>query len=174
MFYVDPVKGSDASTSSGAASIKQKEGGGGVRRMFPHLPFSGFFLFLSGTEASPFKTVSRAVEQTRTVTGKSSHAAITGTGAATRATIVLRMGTHYLTDTIELNHADSGLAIVNYQVVPGGAEVKLFDTLLTGPVSLLPAIHARACSCHCMASSVLVAALVPKAVFIPFAVHRHV
>ena len=54
----------------------------------------------SGSMASPFRTIARAVEAAR--------------GASPPATIVLRNGTFYLPAAVSLNAADSGLTIVAY------------------------------------------------------------
>ena len=56
----------------------------------------------SGSMSSPFKTISKAVEAARSSSKQAS-------------TIVLRRGTFYLSETINLNSADSGLTIMNYQ-----------------------------------------------------------
>ena len=56
----------------------------------------------TGTINSPFKTIPRAVEAAR--------------DAGYYSTIVLREGTFYLTDAIELDTRDKGLTIQNYQM----------------------------------------------------------
>ena len=55
----------------------------------------------SGTMSSPFKTINKAVMATRE--------------AGQYSTVILREGTFYLTETIELNSKDKGLTIQNYQ-----------------------------------------------------------
>ena len=55
----------------------------------------------SGTMSSPFKTVNKAVMAAR--------------DAGQYSTVILREGTFYLTETIELNSKDKGLTIQNYQ-----------------------------------------------------------
>ena len=68
----------------------------------------------SGTEASPFQTIPKAIMAARS----------SGPGAV----IVLRSGTFYLTDTIMLGANDSGLTIQNYAnedvVISGGKVIK--------------------------------------------------
>ena len=66
----------------------------------------------AGTEASPFLTVQRAVEQTRKNQDHSGRRR-----SSSGSTIVLRAGTHYLSETIVLGPKDSGLTVVNYKVV---------------------------------------------------------
>jgi hypothetical protein len=70
-----------------------------------------------GSEAKPFRTIHRALQETRTQKG---------TGAAT---IVLRAGTHYLQKTLVFGPADSHTTLTSYRgeavVVSGG--IKLPD-----------------------------------------------
>ena len=55
----------------------------------------------SGSMSSPFKTISKAVMAARE--------------AGQYSTVILREGTHYLMETIQLNSKDKGLTIQNYQ-----------------------------------------------------------
>ena len=62
----------------------------------------------AGSLASPFATVARALEATRSDGGAQA------AGGSGNATISLRAGVHYLTETIALGHRDHGLTISNY------------------------------------------------------------
>ena len=65
-----------------------------------------------GTQQKPFQTIAKAVAATRNA--RATQTAITPRHAP-NATIVLRAGTFYLHETIQLGAADSGLTLQSYQ-----------------------------------------------------------
>eukprot|EP01062_Namystynia_karyoxenos_P023974 TRINITY_DN19300_c0_g1_i1.p1 TRINITY_DN19300_c0_g1~~TRINITY_DN19300_c0_g1_i1.p1 ORF type:complete len:935 (+),score=273.61 TRINITY_DN19300_c0_g1_i1:66-2870(+) len=69
----------------------------------------------AGTSAAPFATIARAVRATR------------ARKPGTQATVVLRGGTYFLSDTIAIHSEDSGLRFASYQgetaVISGGVNV---------------------------------------------------
>jgi hypothetical protein len=111
---VDALNGSREKAAGCTVTVPKGLGANG-RRFGPIVPlsvggnFSQFFVAVdgsdsnNGSEASPFLTLPKALEASRANVGGSNQ-------------IILRAGTHYLSSTVVLTAADSGL---NIQAFPG-------------------------------------------------------
>ena len=106
----DALNGADESQKCNV-SVNMLDDGGQKPPSFSSVPKNMVSMFYvdakkgsdsnSGTMSSPFGTIAKAINASRSV-GQPS-------------TIILREGTFYITDTIQLGPKDSGLTIMNYQ-----------------------------------------------------------